>query len=119
MAPLSKRLAQILGSPALLMIQGRREIRQPHFAEEISVDPGANRTGFIESAGEPDIGPDISDAKHLHRSVLCGRTRIAAALSASLGRHRLASSFSRSCVDQERTESAATRGKTFATPPML
>ena len=41
------------GSPALLMIQGRREIRLPRFAGEISVDPGANRTGFIESAGEP------------------------------------------------------------------
>jgi hypothetical protein len=35
------------------MIQGRREIRLPRFAGEISVDPGANRIGFIESAGEP------------------------------------------------------------------
>src|SRR5512135_2081823 len=65
------------------MIQGRREVRQPRSAGEISVDPGANRTGFIESAGEPGLhdhchllpsySPDLNPIErvwwHLHENI--------------------------------------------------
>jgi hypothetical protein len=46
---------QISGSPALLMIQGRKPEQQSSFSREFPTAWALRGTGFIKSAGEPDF----------------------------------------------------------------
>ena len=82
-AEMVRDMENFSGSPALSMMRGRHPAHRSSFSREFSVVPGRKSADFIESAGEPQIGPARQTSARISRAT---NVLIPAALSPRMGK---------------------------------